>query len=148
MTGQRSDFLRVFCTRRDYCAALLELSREQQALIAADDYTQLLVLLGHKQGILGRMEEFNRRQPALWSRWREERGRLDPGDRAACESMLAETEAILATLYSQEQESTEDLARRRLATREELQNVSQGARAQSAYHDSPFALSSRLDIGQ
>jgi hypothetical protein len=143
-----SEFLRIFQTRRDYCQALLELSREQSELIATDDYTQLLVLLGRKQRVLGRMEELSRRQPQLWQRWKGERDQLDPPTRAACEASLADAEAILGELNRLEQTSTEHLARRRDETRRQLESLSQGVRVHDAYRD-PYAVPHRrLDVGR
>jgi hypothetical protein len=143
-----SEFLRIFQTRRDYCQALLELSREQSDLIAADDYTQLLVLLGRKQRILGRMEELGQRQPQLWQHWRSERDQLDPAARAACDAVLADAEAILAELNQLEQTSTEHLAQRRDDTRRQLESLAQGVRVHDAYRDPHAATHRRLDVGQ
>ena len=151
MPVDRLDFSYLFRVRRDYCRALLELSRGQDVLIETDDYTQLLVILGQKQGILGRMEELNRGQPQLWETWRAQRGQLDPGARALCETLLGETEAVLAELHDQEQASTERLAQRRNATRLELTTLTQGVRAHDAYaHVGSAGADSgyRLDIGQ
>ena len=151
MSADRLDFSYIFRVRRDYCRALLELSRGQDTLIETDDYTQLLVILGQKQGILGRMEELNRGQPRLWETWRAQRGQLDAGTRALCETLLEETQTVLAELHQQEHLSTERLASRRNETRLELATIAHGARAHDAYaHVEAASAESgyRLDVGQ
>lgn len=144
-----SDFLTIFKTRRDYGRALLELSHGQSELILADDYGELLALLGRKQRILERMDEYGRRHARLWQRWSEQRDELDPETRRECEAVLADTERILGTLSRHEQSCTDDLARRRDATRLKLESLSQGVRAHAAYQEDRLqAGSHRLDVGQ
>jgi hypothetical protein len=144
-----TSYVRLFRARRDYCAALAQLSRGQLDLIEADDYTQLLVVLGRKQGLLGRMEELRLGQPELWREWRQDRDQLDAESRQACEELLAETESILRELNQHEQLSTDTLTRRRDQTRRQLESVSGGLRAHEAYGaDHAGPTHRRLDIGQ
>lgn len=144
-----SDFLTIFKTRREYCRALLELSQGQSELILADDYSELLALLGRKQQILERMDEYGRRHVRLWQRWSEQRNELDRCARDECEAVLAQTEELLAELYRHEQSCTEDLARRRDKTRLKLESLSQGVRAHAAYHDDRLEFRRhRLDVDQ
>lgn len=130
-----TDFIAVFRDRRQCFAGLLELSRQQLALVETDDYTQLLALLGNKQQIIGRLEAIAAGAPRLWDDWRRERERLPAESRAACERTLAESEALLARLIELERAGTETLARRRDQTQEQLRSVTGGARANLAYRD-------------
>jgi hypothetical protein len=130
------DFLQTFADRRQCFAELLELSRCQLGLVEADDYAQLLGLLGGKQRIIGRLEAIARIRPRLWDDWKLERDRLAPPERRACEQALAETEALLTQLLEQERISTECLARRRDRTAQQLQAVVTGSRVNQAYGDS------------
>jgi hypothetical protein len=144
-----TSYVRLFRARRDYCAALAQLSRGQLELIESDDYTQLLVVLGRKQGLLGRMEELRLGQPDLWREWKQDREQLDAESRQTCENLLAETEGILRELHQHEQVSTETLTRRRDQTRSRLESVSGGLRAHEAYGaDQSGPTHRRLDIGQ
>jgi hypothetical protein len=138
-----TDFLTLFADRRQCFAELLELSRRQLELVEADDYTQLLGLLGGKQQILGRLEALGRGRPALWDDWRSGREHLPPPARQACDEVLAETEALLARLLEHERTSTEALARRRDQTARELRTVAAGSRVNLAYRDSFAPLTHR-----
>jgi hypothetical protein len=144
-----SDFLTIFADRKQCFADLLDLSQRQLGLVEADDYTQLLGLLGGKQQIIGRLEALGRIRPALWDDWRAERERLAPSARKACEETLAQTEALLARLLEYERVSTEALARRRDQTARELRTLAAGSRVNQAYRDSLAPVTHRhLDRDQ
>lgn len=129
------DFVSAFRTRREFCRALLEVSRQQAALIASDDYAELLDVLGHKQRLLDGMRQHTQQTAAVWSQWRQARDGLPEKPRSTCEQLLAETEAILAELVAHEKDSTDLLTTRREATQRELLAVSRGAHAHEAYRD-------------
>ncbi len=144
-----SDFLTIFADRKQCFADLLDLSQRQLGLVEADDYTQLLGLLGGKQQIIGRLEALGRIRPALWDDWRAERERLAPPARTACEETLAQTETLLARLLEHERISTEALARRRDQTARELRTLAAGSRVNQAYRDSLAPVTHRhLDRDQ
>src|SRR5260370_25660453 len=130
------DFLTIFADRKQCFVDLLDLSQRQLGLVEADDYTQLLGLLGGKQQIIGRLETLGRIRPGLWDDWRSQRGGLAPAARKACDETLAQTEALLARLLEYERVSTEALARRRDHTARELRTVAAGSRVNQAYRDS------------
>jgi hypothetical protein len=130
-----TEFLRVFRLRRERCEQLLDLSRRQGELIAAQDYTSLLTVLGRKQRLLGELDELGRQNPEFWTSWRSQRAALDHTDRDDCDHVLAETEALLANLVVEEQRSAESLTLRRDTMREQLQSISTAARAHEAYRD-------------
>ena len=60
-----NDILQVLKERRTHCRELLDLSRRQNRVIEANDYSTLLNILGHKQRLLGRLDELKRRHPEL-----------------------------------------------------------------------------------
>ena len=143
------DFLTLFQSRRDHCHALLNLSRTQQELIRADDYTGLLVVLGQKQMILGRLDEVTSRHREIISQWQSLREQLDAETRLNCDHVLAETEAILAELIEEENNSTQGIVRRRDAAHSELQSLQQGNRVNHAYRDALAPATHRyLDLDQ
>lgn len=143
------DFLAVFKSRRDHCHALLNLSRTQQELIHADDYTGLLVVLGQKQLILGRLDEVASRHRKLFADWKTLRESLAAETRLNCEHILAETEAILAELIEEENNSTAGIVRRRDAAHSELQAINQGTQVNHAYRDALAPTTHRhLDLNQ
>ena len=149
MTAIAPPFLEIFRGRRDGYRALLELSHRQQTLIEADDYTELLAVLGRKQVLLSRLEDVNRRYPDLREQWQASRSALPAEHRSTCEHLLAETEHCLAELLLVEQSSTESLTTRRDATQHELQAIARGSQAHEAYRDHLAPVTHRhLDIGQ
>lgn len=149
MSAERSDFLNVFQEFRDGWQQLLELSRQQMALIQDDDYVRLLELFGRKQQVLSRLDELNRRHPRLRERWHEHRSLVDSRLRNACEHLLAEAEALLADLLEHERRSTDELVSRRDRTQRQLQEIASGAGVHAAYRDGLAAVTHRhLDVNQ
>ena len=146
-TFSASEFLTIFQTCREHWRDLLELSRRQMALIEADDYPQLLSLLGQKQRILGRLDELKQQHPGLRERWLSRREAVDPELGDDCDHVLAETEAILAELMKEEQVSTERLTGRRDKTQRELQAIANATDVHKAYRDSLAPATHRhLDV--
>jgi hypothetical protein len=144
-----SEFLSALEFRRDLCSDLLDLSGQQAALIETNNYTQLLLVLGQKQRILGQLDELKQRFPGIQQRWPTLRETIDPSLRNDCERLLAETETLLADLLNEEQESTEFLTKRRNDTQRRLQAVAEGPRIHSAYRDSLAPATNRiLDVDQ
>ena len=144
-----SEMLTVLNLRRQHCRNLLDLSRRQRGLIDSSEYSQLLTILGQKQRLLGRLDELSKQHPDLRAQWKTLRDTAEYDLRDDCEHVLAETEAILADLLSEEQQSTDHLARRRDDTQKQLQAVSQGARVHDAYRESLAPSTHRhLDVGQ
>lgn len=131
-----STYLDLFTTKRDRCRALLELSRRQATLIARDDYTGLLDVLGRKQLILAELDNLKTEHATALARWRIDRDGLDDTARSDCETVLAETETLVARLVDVERSSTESLAARRDTTRDELESLAGGAAVNDAYRDS------------
>jgi len=144
-----SELLTVLETRRDHFRKLLELSRQQIELIAADNYTQLLETLGNKQRSLGHLDELTKQFPNLKQQCQLLRGTGDAVFRDDCEHVLAETEAILAELLKEERESTHRLTERRDNTKQQLHALSQGTEVHTAYRDtSPQTTHRFLDVDQ
>jgi hypothetical protein len=142
-----TDFLTAFRTRRECCRALLALSTEQQALIAADDYSGLLALLAHKQQVLDALLNDRGEPGELRRAWQSARDRFPARMRQECEQTLAETEDLLRQLLASEQAAADLLTARRDATEQALAAVHRGGEAQAAY-DAPLSgdLSRRLDV--
>lgn len=144
-----SDYLKIFKSRREYCRALLDLSQQQRAMIAAGDYGQLMGLLSQKQRLLGRLDEVARAEPTFWQQWTTRRDGFETGARQDCERVLEESEQILAALLEEENAGTTLLTERRNATQKQLQAISAGSQAHDAYQD-PYAVSQarHLDVDQ
>ena len=144
-----SEFLTIFQTCREHWRNLLELSRRQMTLVDADDYSQLLSVLGQKQRILGRLDELKQQYPGFREQWQSQRATIDAVLQDDCSHVLAETEAILAELLKEEQFSTEQLTGRRDTTQRELQAISNATDVHKAYGDGLAPATHRhLDIGR
>ena len=143
------DYLQVFTDRRDCFAHLLQLSSEQLALIEAEEYSQVLTLLGRKQEFINYLEELQQGYPHLAQDWISEKPRLDPRVRRTCEELLAETEQLLQSLLALERHGSTELSSRKEHSRNELQSLSQASRANVTY-GSPLAAAAgrRLSVDQ
>lgn len=136
-------------TRREFCSALLDLSQRQRRLIADGDISGLLAVIGRKQRILGRLDALRQDQPPVLADWRRRRDELPASLRERCESLLQETEEILAELLGEEQTCTEQLTRRRDETRRQLSEISSGRQVLNAYGQPAAGAPHRiLDVNQ
>jgi hypothetical protein len=141
------DILEILEHRRSHCRDLLEMSQRQNRVIDESDYSSLLVVLGQKQRVLGRLDEIKRRYPELGRQWAALRETGLPSRRRECEAIISETEAILAELVQTEKDGAEQLCQRRDATRQQLESIAQGVHVNEIYRDNIAPLSHRfLDI--
>jgi hypothetical protein len=146
---QTLDYPKLFAVRLEYSKALLKLSLRQQELIQEEDYTSLLDVLGQKQRLLGQLDQYTSQLPRLWEKWQADRAQL-PGElRETCETILQESEAVLAQLLQNEDTSTKSMVVRRDQTRQQLQSLNQGGKVGEAYRDSLAPVTHRhLNIDQ
>jgi hypothetical protein len=140
------EFLAAFNLRQACCRALLELSQRQSALIAQGDYAELLEILQSKQSLIEHLGQLSRDQSPLQTAWPKQRGTFSAEDRKRCETVLAETESLLAALIAEERSSSTRLVSRRDAAQHELQSLSAGRQARQAYHSRPQPTLSRFDL--
>lgn len=143
------EILQHLHTRREYCRALLNLSRRQRNFIARGNYTELLSVVARKQRVLGRLDALRQSRPNLLPQWQQVRETIPPGLRDDGDSALRETETLLAELLAEEQFCTEQLQQRREATRRQLAEVSDGRLAHQAYGTGPTDNSHQyLDVNR
>ncbi len=141
-----TEFLTAFQLRRAVCQALFAQASQQAELIAADEYGSLMEVLELKQNLLNHLGRLSTEQAPLRTAWLKDRDRLPAADRARCDSLLAETESLLAKLLEAEQSSTKLLTARRDATQSSLASLSVGVQAQHAYQTAERAVVSRFDL--
>lgn len=140
------DYLDAFRARRAYCDALLQLSRQQSGLIAADDYTQLLELLAHKQQLIDAWVQSNGRQQMAWQSWPQQRSRLEVAARTTCEELLEECRTLMADLMAEETCSTRELTMRKELAEQSLSAVCGGQQAAGAYAEIGEPVRSLLNL--
>lgn len=146
---QKIDYPKLFSVRLEYSKALLKLSFQQQALIDQDDYSGLLDVLGKKQRLLGQLDQYTKKLPTLWKRWKGDRDLLSLEQRETCEEILSESEAVLSTLLENEDMSTKSMVDRRDRTKQQVQSLNQGEKVGEAYRDSLAPATHRhLNIDQ
>ncbi len=141
------DYEALFQQRRAYLQSLASLACDQQDALEAEDYTQLLELLTYKQTILGRFEEFSQEHPELVSRWHDDRNRLKRDVRERCEVLLEDMELALRELIESEESTSHQLNNRKFGLQNQMEQITVGSRAHSAYHDEPVSRS-RLDLNR
>jgi len=132
-TSTTIDFLQVFTDRRDCFEHLLTMSSEQLALIEAEDYSQVLTLLGRKQEFINYLEELQQLHPQLVHDWNTSKHGLDRHLKQACEDLLAETEQLMQLLMNLERHGSEEISSRKERSRDELLSLSQASRANTTY---------------
>ncbi len=144
-----NDILQVLKERRTHCRELLDLSRRQNRVIEANDYSTLLNILGHKQRLLGRLDELKRRHPELGQQWPILRETGPAPLRRECDEVISEIEAILAELMQTEKDGADELSQRRDATRRQLESIAQGIHINETYRDNVAPYRHRfLDINR
>jgi benzoyl-CoA reductase/2-hydroxyglutaryl-CoA dehydratase subunit BcrC/BadD/HgdB len=144
-----NDILNVLKERRTHCRELLDLSRRQNRVIDANDYSTLLNILGHKQRLLGRLDELKRRHPELGQQWQILREAGPATLRRECDEVISEIEAILAELMQTEKDDADELSQRRDATRRQLESIAQGIHINETYRDNVAPYSHRfLDLNR
>jgi flagellar FlgN protein len=144
-----NEILDVLKRRRTHCRELLDLSRRQNRIIEANDYTSLLNILGQKQRILSRLDDLKRRHPELGDQWTALRDAGPLAVRRECDEVISEIEAILAELMQTEKDGADDLSQRRDATRRQLESIAQGVHINETYRDNVAPFSHRfLDLNR
>ncbi len=138
------DILEVLKQRRTHCRELLDLSRRQNRVIDASDYTSLLSILGQKQRVLMRLDELKRRRPDLGEQWELLRNSGPETARRECEEVISEIEAILAELMQSEKDGADELNQRRETTRQQLETIAQGVHINETYRDNVAPFSHRF----
>lgn len=136
------EYLAAFRQRRECCRALLELSREQQRLIDAADYSELIELLQVKQRLV---DELVGPPSAPWKSWKNDQSGLPATARTTGDSLLEETEQLLQSLLAEEQVGTNILIQRRDASERELSQMNSSLQIDSAYRPAPL-VGSRLGL--
>ncbi|MEZ6046933.1 MAG: hypothetical protein R3C11_15400 [Planctomycetaceae bacterium] len=148
-TRKSEDYLTCFKHRFEHCRILLALSEEQNGAIAQNRLDDLLSIIGRKQRVLNLMEEQKQSHPELWENWQADRDALPGDQRNRCEQLLAETEAILASLVQLEQQGTTQLQINRDKTQQQLQEISRSMQANDAYYDQTDSKTHRyLNVGR
>ena len=117
------ELLDVLQRRREYCRAMLELSRRQAALIDDGNFSELLQLIAQKQRVLEHLAELGRTFGGIVDFWKSVRDRLVTDVRSKCQTAIDDAEALLAESIALEKQGTETLSQRRDETQGRLKEI-------------------------
>ena len=130
--------------KRDCCRALVSLAKRQRVQISAGDLGPVLEVLATKQRVMGRMDEIQRRLTCFSQGPQSWREGIDRQQQRRCQSVLDETERLLADLLEIEKHCEEELVRFREAAAEQLRNTDAGRQLNRAYLDETAAPTNRF----
>lgn len=120
---QQPDLLDVLQRRREYCRAMLELSRRQTELIHDGNFTELLQLIAQKQRVLEELAALGRSFGGIVDFWKSVRDRLAADVRSKCQSAIDDAESLLAESMALEKQGTTVLTQRRDETQGRLKEI-------------------------
>jgi len=132
--------------KRACLVAVRDLGRKQLELIAGGNMTGLLDLLAAKQPALDRLQRIERGLEPFRGQDPESRRWPSPEDRRRSAEEVAECEALLAEILSQEKQAEAELVRRRDETALRLDRAHLAGRARGAYCQSTPAAARQLDL--
>lgn len=121
------ELLDILQRRREYCRAMLELSRRQADLIHDGNFTELLQLIAQKQRVLEHLAELGREFGGIVDFWKSVRDRLSSDMRARCQAAIDEAESLLAESMTLEKQGTAVLSQRRDETQGRLKEIGESA---------------------
>lgn len=120
---QQPDLLDVLQRRREFCRAMLELSRRQVGLIDDGNFTELLQLIAQKQRVLEHLAELGRSFGGIVDFWKSVRDRLSSDVRSRCQAAIDDAETLLAESMELEKQGTAVLSQRRDETQGRLKEI-------------------------
>ena len=138
-TKSQPDLLDVLQRRREFCRAMLELSRRQSELIEDGKFSELLQLIAQKQRVLEHLAELGRSFGGIVDFWKSVRDRLAADVRSRCQAAIDEAESLLAESMALEKQGTAALSQRRDETRGRLKEIgeSSGGLPRSGHGNAP-----------
>lgn len=129
--------------RRDLVADVAALSDRQREALSARDYDALIEVLGQKQAALERLAG---QTPAARD-WLRDRASRPTAERSEGDTLLAETNELLAEAAAAEQAAVAELTDQRDAAQRELHEIAAAGRVHAAYRDALAPVTHRsLDV--
>jgi hypothetical protein len=132
--------------KRDCLVELRDLGPRQLALVREVNMTTLLDVLSVKQRLLGELQKLERQLDPFRGQDPDARRWPTPEARQQTARRLAECEALLTQIVRQDEQSEEELIRRRRQTAIQLQGVHAAQRARGAYLAPGCDAAGRLDL--
>ena len=133
----QTDLLDVLQRRREYCRAMLELSRRQAGLIDDENFAELLQLIVQKQRVLEHLAELGQTFGGIVDFWKSARDRLAADTRSKCQAAIDDAESLLAESMALEKQGTEALSQRRDETQDRLKEIGEESNGLAGFGSSP-----------
>jgi hypothetical protein len=125
---------------------LVELSRQQDQSIAADDVDALLRLLAVKQRLVEGLQQVERALDPYRAQAPESRVWRSPAEREKCRAASQRCDGLLQELLASEERAGDRLAQERDRAEARLQGFDSISKAQSAYMQNSPQPAPRLDL--
>ena len=125
---------------------LLELGRQQFALVDQGEITQLLKVLAAKQQLLGRLQQIEHELDPFRDQRPEDRQWASPAAREKCAELIQRTQTLFGQIMVQEKQSEQRLIQRRDEAATRLQGAHSASFARGAYAAVPQQQGSYLDL--
>jgi len=129
-TGQLAELIHQ---KRSCLAQLHEMGMKQLELVKSGAMSQLLEVLAAKQRLLVSLHKIERALDPFRGQSAEDRRWPSPAEREKCAAELAECEALLGEIVTQEKHSEAGLIRRRDEAAQRLQGAHVASLARGAY---------------
>lgn len=134
-----NELVRLLERQRDVFQQLRTLADRQRTLVAQDDPTPLLTLLGDRQRLVDDLTRCNFLLGPYRRNWSALMTKLGETERSAVEELLVENDRILGSILTTDQRDSETLRSRQEATAALLTRASGGGPARRAYAASGYA---------
>lgn len=132
------ELLRV---RKELCCSLRTLATDQAQALSERDYDRLIAVLAEKSRLLDRLGQLTEPVREYSS------SHLDPDERAAANTLMADANLILMELADAEHQAVAELLSQRAVTERELREIAAAGQVHSAYRDSLAPVTHRsLDV--
>ena len=142
-----TDLLATLVERKHACLEqLLELGRQQCALVDAGDMTTLLQVLSVKQQLVGQLTAVERQLDPFRLQVPDDRHWRSPTLRQRCGEQIARAEQLLAGVLTYERQAEQRLQQRRDESAARLSGAHHALNARGAYRDEPQRTTGQLDI--
>lgn len=129
-----TETLSLLVRRKHNCLVqLVDLGRQQQAVVAGGEVNDLLRILGAKQLLISTLQEIERELEPYRHDDPERRVWRSAEDRAACAGLVAECETLFRYVLTLERDSEQHLIRRRDDAHERLVHSRAAESVQGAY---------------
>jgi len=130
---------------RDCYETILDLSREQLAVLEGQDPGRLMAILAKKQAVMAIIDSIDGKIGPLKDAWKDARDSVDGAARASIQGIMNATADVLQEIVATENTVTEGLESKKSEKAEEIGKLQQGKKLHKAYRIPPEPTSRYKD---